>query len=191
MVASFEWEQAKRVLIKLIVKGDITDSMGPRDVYDLHDHRAVFHLVKYERFRDNLNRLRKTLREQAAKASSDELAFVHDRKLYPIDQEKLRWPGSEAEKALRVDVKAGKHKTSKPKELRQTNDEYKKWPLDRFRNHIYQEQMREITSPYWKRISEEKQKKKDARWKNKSEKAAAEKAAVEKAATASAAKNDE
>ena len=57
MVGSYEWEQAKRVLIKFIVKGDIKDSMGPREVYDLQDHQAVFHLVEYEKFRDNLIRL--------------------------------------------------------------------------------------------------------------------------------------
>ena len=182
MVGSYEWEQAKRVLIKFILKGDITDSMGPREVYDLQDHQAVFHLVEYEKFRDNLNRLRKTLREQAKKSSSDELAFVHDRKLYPVEEGKLRWPDSRAEKALREDVKAGKHKTMKPQKLQQTNDEYKKWPLEHFRNHIYQEQSREITSPYWKRIEEEKQMKKDARWKKRSEKAAAFSAAAEKAA---------
>ena len=86
----------------------------------------------------------------ADKSSSDKLTFVHDQKLYQVEEDKLHWPGSRAEKACHEDIKAGKHKTMKPKKLQQTNNKYKKWLLEHFQNHIYQEQSREVSSPDWK-----------------------------------------
>ncbi len=49
------------------------------------------------------------------------------------------WEGSEAQSWLKKDMKAGKHDTLQPMELWETRDAYQLFPLEVFRDHIYQE----------------------------------------------------
>lgn len=69
-----------------------------------------------------------------------------DRKLYPAkskrDDGSLLWDSHQAKLLLRKDVEAMKHKGMKPSTLRKTNDDYNKFSLSEFRQHIYQENRR-------------------------------------------------
>jgi hypothetical protein len=92
----------------------------------------------------------KSARERACKkkdrASEDADFFAHDRKIFPratVDWKgEEYWKGSAAHKALVEDIKAGKHRTHKPKALHASRDIYitQCADKDRFRNRIYQEE---------------------------------------------------
>lgn len=166
-----DWEDVKGILTPMIVLGEIPHSMGPREVYNLPEHKDEFQQVRYDRFRDNLNALRKRIKTWHEKSDFDQVAFEHDKALNPIDVSKLRWPGSAAEASLKRDVDEGKHKTMTPSELRKTNNLYMEWPLDKFRGHIYQEERKRIETPYWTSVREVKLQKKDAARKKRAEKA--------------------
>jgi hypothetical protein len=148
MPSSFEWELAKRILEPLIYSGEISDSMGPRDIYNHHEHKDVSKKVNYVDFRNNHHNLRKAIRKLGVQSAVDQHAFDFDRALHPVDKTKLRWPDSKAESALWEDVRQGKHKAMKPAQLHQTNESYKEWPFDRFWDQIYQERSRDIVIPY-------------------------------------------
>jgi hypothetical protein len=92
MPGSFEWELAKRILEPLIYSGEVSDSMGPRDVYNHHEHKGVFQKGNYVNFRNNLNNFRKAIRKLGVQSAADQHAFDHDRALHPVDKTKLRWP---------------------------------------------------------------------------------------------------
>jgi hypothetical protein len=79
-----------------------------------------------------------------SRAKFDALSVAHDLALHPPSQNHPRgysiWEGSESQKQLKKDVDEQKHLVYKPKVLRKTFNEYKKFPLDVFHNHIYQEE---------------------------------------------------
>lgn len=173
---SIEWEDAKKVLAPMIYSGEIPDSMNAKDVYALPRYSEVFQKVPWRRFQPNLRALRKRINKEYADSAFDQNAFDHDRALYPIDSSKPRWPGSAAESFLKQDVGDGKHKTMTPAKLRDTNESYKEWPLETFRNHIYQEDRKGVETPYWAHVRVEKQQKKDAIRRKRAEAAREEKA---------------
>jgi hypothetical protein len=68
-------------------------------------------------------------------------AISHDRSIYPKEDANetgtVRWEGSEAERLLRLDMDAGKHESMAPRLLYEERSEYKEFPLQTFRGHIY------------------------------------------------------
>jgi hypothetical protein len=155
------WEDVKEILEPLLVSGEIPDSMPPRQVYAMPQYKDIFEKVKYENFASNFYNLRNKVRKWKTRSEFDEKAYDHDIALYPTDTSKLRWPGSEAEALLKQDVDDGKQKTMKPSQLRETQEAYMEWPLDRFRGHIYQEERKWIETPYWAGVRRQKKEKKD------------------------------
>jgi len=85
---------------------------------------------------------------------------------YPV------WYSHEASALLEADVKAGENKGKKPREFRETKDEYKEFPLDVFRDKLYAEtrKQREQKMKVFKRnkLAEQKHKQEveeeQARW---------------------------
>jgi hypothetical protein len=69
--------------------------------------------------------------------------------------------GSEAQKQLKKDVDEQKHLVYKPKLLCETFDEYKKFLLDVFCDHIYQVEGKLVESSYWLSRKQNKDKKKE------------------------------
>ena len=61
--------------------------------------------------------------------------------------------------SLKKDVAEQKHLVYKPKVLRESFDEYKKFPLDVFRDHIYQEEGKLVKSSYWLSRKKKREKK--------------------------------
>jgi hypothetical protein len=111
--------------------------MEPADVYLQRD-------FEYENFRNHLRDLRKQIRASKDRAISDSAALAHDRRIFPKKtynhRGEPRWEGSEAEQLLKQDIDEGKNKDLMPAELHQSRDEYKGYPLEVFRKHIYQEE---------------------------------------------------
>ena len=50
-----------------------------------------------------------------------------------------QWDGSAAQKQLKHDIDNGKHLTMTNKELRLTSEDYKRWTLPVFSDHVKQE----------------------------------------------------
>jgi hypothetical protein len=116
-------------------------AMKSKDAYNL---RPIF--SQYGGYKNFPSRLRSAQNQDIAKNNrnaSDEEAFVHDRNLFPImtrnGQGLLRWGGSNSEKLLRQDINDGRNRTMTPKQLHNSREEYQKFALDRFREHIHQE----------------------------------------------------
>ena len=103
-------------------------------------------------------------------ANADEAALAHDlalgirknNKPYP------RWQGSEAEGLLKLDIDNGLNQIMRPKALRASRPQYLQFPLDVFRNHIYQETRARMERPYW--LARKKEKEEEKRNKSKKKK---------------------
>ena len=145
--ATEQWKDGcpgKVQLVKDLRSGFIpldANAMKPKEAYNL---RPIF--SQYGGYKNFPSRLRSARNQEIAKINrnaSDEEAFAHDRNLFPIvtrnAQGLLRWGGSNAEELLRQDISNGRHHTLRPKQLHNSREEYKKFPLDRFREHIHQE----------------------------------------------------
>ena len=105
------------------------------------------------------------------RSTEDAQALEHDRKIYPprlVDTKgRPQWAGSQAQKQLRQDIKDGKHKTKKPKELFELNPlYYEHFDLDFIRNKIYQE-VKALKRVAWMKDKEERKEKKKGRKKKK------------------------
>lgn len=99
------------------------------------DHRSLW--------KDRFERIQVIVQRYHDRAVIDELALDHDLKIHPLSMQDCRgvprWAKSAAEEYLKLDINNGLHLQMRPMELRETRDEYKKYPLKVFRKHIYQE----------------------------------------------------
>ena len=116
------WDIAKPLLEKLYIDNEIDDSMPPREVVKL---RKEFEAVKYDRFRDNFNEMKKRIRKHRSRGLRDNVAFTHDTTIYELAENVDDcWNGSEAQLLLMIDVKCNMHKLMKPKALWMYRQQY-------------------------------------------------------------------
>ena len=140
------WEKAKPLLEQDIIDNRVKDHMLPAEVREIR--------TEYKQcgktFGSNYRRLQKGIRKDRSRAFLDAAAFVNDKAKYGLaaDMDEY-WDGSEAQKLLAEDVKFGLHKLMKPKSLRLSRPEYRKFELEIFRGHIYQETRRNVETNYW------------------------------------------
>jgi hypothetical protein len=117
--------------------------------------RDEYQAVEYENFRTNLNKLRKKLESQQSSAASDNAALQRYMGSNPVNMnptggmEYPRWDLSDAQRLLKEDIAAERHKTMTPQELRMTKLEYQHFPKDVFQKHIHQEVRSLTETPYW------------------------------------------
>ena len=142
------------------------EQLSAKEAWDqVYQHMVEFHGVPYKQFRDRLNALRKAHKKKKSYADWDAQAVAHDRMLHPRKAHNhLGQPvfsTTTALKSLADDVKAGKHKRMKPRELRETCPEYKIFSLSVFRQRIYQQRRRVKFEFYLeeKRLEKEKERK--------------------------------
>ena len=105
--------------------------------------RAEYGVYKYEHFRTNLNSLRKVIAAHRERMLNDCAFYGHDLGLVPQfrnnDNPEQAWHQSEAFKLLKEDITDGAHLGVRPAFLWISRPEYLEFPLEVFRNHIYQE----------------------------------------------------
>lgn len=132
--------KAKRLLSEQIIAGIVTDDMDWKQVYSSND---VYTATSRRKFYGRLHGLRGQIRDAKQRASADEKGLRHDRRQFPTPKTnhrgKPRWEGSDADKWLKEDVKAGVHKHNRPSQLYRTRDAYQEFPLAVFCKHVYQE----------------------------------------------------
>jgi hypothetical protein len=158
-----KWEKspAKELLTQEILADIVKAHMKPKAVWLTHDEYKAYPL---DRFGNNLRNLREQILKLKGRSEFDAVSVAHDLALHPPvpnhPRGYPRWEGSEAQKQLKKDVDEQKHLVYKPKVLRETFDEYKKFPLDVFRDHIYQAEGKLVESSYWLSRKKNKQDKK-------------------------------
>lgn len=132
--------QAKILLRDDIVHGVVDAQMAPRDVYQMREEYSKF---KYENFRTNLKSLREAVATSILQMQMDSLFFGHDKSIMMNERRKaprsLLWIESLAPSLLKQDIDEGLHNHLTPAELYESRVEYQAFPLQVFRNHIYQE----------------------------------------------------
>jgi hypothetical protein len=138
--------EAKAILREGIVSGNIADTMEAKEVYGLC---PLFKEYNFDRFKHNLKTLREAVAKDYDRMAEDMEAFSHDVALVKILSEKdgpqplpyPKWHQHEARHLLEKDVANGLHLSLEPREIYQLDDRnpYRDFPLDVFRNHIYQE----------------------------------------------------
>lgn len=150
-MAPIEWKDsaAKEQLKQDLLDGTIpldSSEMGPRAVYEL-ENRPEFRKFVYEKFRTNLNSLRKSIREKRDGAASDSVALARDLRLKPRPTKnhrgEPRWEGSTAQKLMRDDVASGLQlQGRKPtvEDLYHKRPEYQDFGRRMIRKHIHQEE---------------------------------------------------
>jgi hypothetical protein len=167
-----EWgkSKARDYLYGLIVRGELPDrdSIKPKQVFETYcKHRPEFkHFQDYKgiKFATKLLYLRKRAAERDNRSQEDAAALAHDRLIFPPQTEDTKgrpiWAGSNAQTLLRDDIKIGKHKTMKPKDLYESRDEYHEdFNQDFFREKIYQE-VKALKREVWVKAKSEKAKQK-------------------------------
>ena len=106
------WEIAKPLLEKDYLNGVVNDAMKPKDVWAM---KKEFMDVKYENFRSNFWRMKKTIRLNKDRATEDEDRFCHDVAIYPLAKDTPGfWDGLEAQELLKADIEAKRHKGMNP-----------------------------------------------------------------------------
>jgi len=161
--------EAKKQLIVDIKKGTI-DGWGPKEV---HKFRPIYEERTYENFRNNLNNLRKSLKNLQSLADEDDAALARDKALDHLRKNSKpypQWHGSEAERLLKLDIDNGLHQQGHPSVLQATREEYKPWPRKVFGDHIQQELRARRERPYWMARRAEKEAEKAKKKKKKAKK---------------------
>ena len=119
------WERAKFILTANYLKGQITDSMKPKEVWEM---KAEFKAVAY-----NFSRLKKSIKEHKNQSDIDEAGFLHDISIYTLAKDlKHCWDGSEAQTLLKNDIAVLCHKQLKPELLWITRPQYQEFELKKF-----------------------------------------------------------
>lgn len=143
--------KAKILLKNDIVEGKVNIFMDAKVVFTMHPEYADYNFLN---FKTNLRNLHKSIQQNQERASLDYVALCHDLELEARQAASKEaphyWSGSEASKLLKKDIDDGVHLTLKPSELWLTKPAYQTFPLQKFRDHIYQETRRRTANAYWK-----------------------------------------
>lgn len=139
---------ARKYLLELLKDGTIPldGSMKPRRVFDefCKDNDEFLEFNEYNHlFPGRLGTLREIVAAKYDRARTDEEALEHDRLIHPTKMHDgkgvPRWDGSPAKELLRKDLDNGQYPHLKPTALRNTKEEYQKFPPEFFRKKIHQE----------------------------------------------------
>lgn len=133
---------AKEHLQKQIEDGVVKDGDSPLDVIAMFPE--MYGPWNYDGgFKDRYARLQTSIKKEKNASAGDYAAFLHDVQLYPhktvTNRGKMRWHGSDAERYLYEDVKAGVHKGMSRIAFYNSRDAYKKFTTSEFFPHIDQE----------------------------------------------------
>lgn len=149
-VVPWQDSMAKKLLEKDIDEGKVTSNMLPSEVYEMHPEYKQY---DKKNFGSNLRNLRKSIGKEKERAAFDRAAFLHDRRIHPpaavTSRGYPRWCGSAAERLLIEDIDNGRHEGIRPERLYRSKSEYQAFPLNVFRDHIYQETRDRKTRAYW------------------------------------------
>jgi hypothetical protein len=147
---SWRNSDAKKLLQHDLATGIIPLSGRVMNAAAVFATRPEYALFPENKFANRLSKLRTEARTCNTRRDIDNVAYEHDRRLYPHEGGVLRWEGSAAEQLLKEDITAGLHLQMKPLALYQSREAFQQFSLTTFRGHIYQEIKRRkfVTSYY-------------------------------------------
>lgn len=141
-----KWEKSKaRKLLLEMLRDERSrvHKMQANEVYESHKWFQDYPLANFKRYFEDMKAAAQKYKE---KADRDNAIISMELKKFPRNRLTNRgypfWDTHPASRWLRIDIEAGKDKTTSPNELRMTRDEYRVFPLKVFRDHIYQERRR-------------------------------------------------
>jgi hypothetical protein len=151
---------AKDQLTNDILEGRVTLGMKPKAVLAMHPE---LYAPYAKNFSANYRSLQRSIQSLHARRDEDHAWVSHDRRLHPPSAVDLRgyprWDGHPAQRLLKLDVAAGKHKELLPKQLQLTRPEYMEFPLKVFSDHVNQAKSSRHQKSYWMNRGKNKQKK--------------------------------
>jgi hypothetical protein len=148
-----EWKKslAKSLLSSLI--NNKKSKIHHMTAEDIWDSDPIFQQYPFDKFEEYLTTLQK------AAANEEEIALINDEEFwkemiaYPRDAVTDRgipyWDSHPASSLLAEDVRDGTADMIRPKELHKMRIQYLEFPLNVFRQHIYQERRRLREEPGW------------------------------------------
>lgn len=147
----WRYSQAKALLIDDIQKKIVHQEMTADVVYLMRPEYQEYPIDKFKKY---LAYLRTVAQKKRVAAFEDKVALAKF-KLSVENATPARkyppWGSSEAKILLLDDIEAEAHLKMKPSKLHPTRPEYLVYPLDVFRNHIYDEIRRTKGRSYWLR----------------------------------------
>ena len=148
MVVKWKNSEAKKILIKDLLSGDVYDGMGPAEVYMTQPEYAHY---EYKNFVTNLRNLRAAIRKEKNNAVRNERAYQHDHNLLPsvFDRTVLQWKDSDCYHILKEDIKNGVLNELSKRELWNSREEYQMYNFTYFYNHVLQEIRSQKERAYW------------------------------------------
>ena len=140
----WQFSEAKKLLRQDMIDGKVPlEDDGSMDMKDVYNQRVEFTMYSFRLFPQRLNACREQVKRDIDRKKDDQLAFdnyianhqpsCQSHHGYP------EWAGHTAQARLREDIKSKKLDTHSPKELWMSDEVYLDFPLDVFRDHIYQE----------------------------------------------------
>jgi hypothetical protein len=130
--------RAKMRLIRDIDKGRISLSSSAMPAEVVHRLHPVYEEVEFQKFKRNLESLRKAVSKQQDRAFRDNEGLTRDKELRSnlpaaqLDDGKMEWNGSAAQARLCDDIQQSRHLSMQPKELWQSHPEYQNVDLKTF-----------------------------------------------------------
>jgi hypothetical protein len=146
-----EWGKsaAKQFLKKCFRDGTISTTYKTEDLMQIwNDHckdHPAFKRIKYdyESFSRRLNSVKDDYVKKVERCKDDLGAYIAAKTNHPTPEFNSRgepqWNGSEAQKQLKELVAKDEHIGVQPKALWEGNEHFRKYTLNSFRDHIYQE----------------------------------------------------
>lgn len=139
----------RELLLADLKEGVIPKTHQPHimDTREIFLSRPEYKLYGFKNFYSRLSALRDHLYASSTQASKDSEAFRIFVKNYPPKDTCSRgyphWEGSKAQKQLKIDVANGEHKKEHVTPMimwgHEARPEYREFPQDVFRDHLYQE----------------------------------------------------
>jgi hypothetical protein len=126
---------------------DYLDTIGPLAVWETHckNHPAFAEMDCDGAFKRRLKSVAISHKIKVERKAADRLAFENYRANHPINTHNQlgqpRWDGSKAQALLKEEMEAGVHLqyAGRPREMRETREEYQEFSKQKFRDHIQQE----------------------------------------------------
>jgi hypothetical protein len=152
------WRHSKaKEVLQALLQSDLDGSIHAMDADDVYKLSPLFAPYKIGNFKTNLENLKSSIAGNAEAVRSDHQALRHDQHKLSSTFSTLtsrgypRWETSAAKNMLARDIKEKKHQVANatPNDLWKSRPEYQQFPLEVFRQHIYQEEYSQSGRSYW------------------------------------------
>ena len=148
-VEKWKNSKAKAFLVRLIM--DETSDIHRKSPEEVWKSSEWFQQYPKHRFIDNMKNLKNALEARERVVQEDIRLIQAELAALNLSDKTMRgyphWHTHAANKLLADDLKFGRNGDMKPLSFRNTRDEYKNFPLQVFRRHIYQEQRKQRELP--------------------------------------------